>query len=159
MPLKIVDNTSASSKEREDSNKPDQARRERTEKVEIPSLITMATQTQTSGYVVANHDMPGRIRLPPILPSPTAIAASQPMPLSASTSPQDLEGGHHFSAGPYTPSSRPNVYSYFSTHDRPQPMHIAPVSPVGNNPATRPTQGEPSIPQKRPFEAQDRSYG
>jgi hypothetical protein len=160
MPPKIENDTSPSLSEREKRSTRRQARGE--EDLDLnPPPPTMATQTQTSGPPMAFHNVPGRIRLPPILPSPMAGVGSQAMPLSASTSPFGSEHSHHhFNPHPYTPSHRPTPYNYFPSQDRPSlSSHIAPISPAGSNPPLRATQPDSVIPQKRHHEVGDSQYG
>ena len=153
MPPKNEHNTSSSANEQEsgDGHRRRQAREsDASHRAPSPS---MATETVAAINPIA-YQMPNRVRLPPILPSPTASAPPRSLSVSASMSPQAHEqGARIFPSSPYaTPSIRPAPLSYFPPHDRSQPTHLSPQSPAGSNVVNRGPQPEPSIPRIRAYD-------
>ena len=154
MPPKIVESTSSASSKRENRTTRRGKQAEETE-APHPPPSTMATQTQTSGYPVGVgfHQMPERVRLPPILPSPTGHAGPRLSPLSTTTSPLTQEHGPHvYPHSPYTPSNiRTPQWSYVSPETAP-PTQSTQISSAGRNTVPRGIQPESSIPLKRAYE-------
>lgn len=156
MPPKIEDNTSPSSKERENKKIRQEAGPQDLEPGQHPPPNVMATRTQTYGYPVAFSDMPGSIRLPP-LPSLTAgTTRLQSLSLSAPTSSQSFDQGPYLPPSPYTPTG---PTGYFHDVGPSQPARTQPISLASSNPTSRSILNEPSIPQKRHYEPPETSHG
>ena len=118
------------------------------------SNSSTVTQTQTSGHPTASYSIPGRLRLPPILPLPTASADSRSLPKSSSSSPlAPRQGSVPQPPSPYTLSgSQPSTYGNFSPQERSRPGQAVPISFAGTSLPPRKTQAEFLVPLKRHYD-------
>ena len=159
MPPKIADDTSPSSKERENKKSRQEAGPQDSEPGQQPPPNIMATRTQTFSYPAAFSDMPGSIRLPPLPPLATGRTRLQSLSLSASTSSQGFGQGPHLPPSPYTPTGPPQPYDHFLDIGRALPAHPQPISLASTHSASRSILNEPSVPHKRHYEPSETSHG